>query len=151
MNRHAYVLNSPVSGNDPSGLECIWDDGSFDSADDPFSGSEDSCGALGRRWGDPGAFAGYGLGDWSSARNDWLADKTPSSTVYGGLWDLDTFTAYGAMRAAGTLPRSITYGQNDPAALAIVNRPYVKDRLLGLTVFEAAPAHRSMRSSVPRR
>ena len=33
------------------------------------------------------------------------------------------------MWAAGTLPTQLNYGQNDPATLAMVNRPYVQAQL----------------------
>jgi RHS repeat-associated protein len=42
-NRYTYVLNNPLRYIDPSGLECVWDDGSFDSADDPQTGSANGC------------------------------------------------------------------------------------------------------------
>jgi hypothetical protein len=29
-NRYAYVLNGPLANVDPDGLECVWDDGSYD-------------------------------------------------------------------------------------------------------------------------
>jgi RHS repeat-associated protein len=33
-NRYAYVNNSPLRAVDPLGLECVWDDGSYDSEED---------------------------------------------------------------------------------------------------------------------
>jgi len=45
-NRYAYALNSPVRYIDPTGLECVWDDGSFDSEDDAQTGSVGGCQGL---------------------------------------------------------------------------------------------------------
>ncbi|HZS71437.1 MAG TPA: RHS repeat-associated core domain-containing protein, partial [Candidatus Acidoferrum sp.] len=42
-NRYSYVLNNPMNLLDPSGLECVWDDGSYDSIEDVDTGSADSC------------------------------------------------------------------------------------------------------------
>jgi RHS repeat-associated protein len=91
-NRYAYVLNNPLGGTDPLGTECVWDDGSFDSADDPDTGSADGCAGQGGTWVDPGLFENAMLttgqshssyGDWSSSPNATLAQNwaTPSATA----------------------------------------------------------------------
>jgi RHS repeat-associated protein len=64
-NRYAYVLNNPLAYKDPLGLECVWDDGSWDSISDPESGNSGSCGDLGGYWVDHSFFSDFGLGDWS--------------------------------------------------------------------------------------
>jgi RHS repeat-associated protein len=38
-NMYAYVLNNPLISIDPTGLECLWEDGSYDSNDDPSTGA----------------------------------------------------------------------------------------------------------------
>ena len=72
-NRFAYVLNNPLSNVDPSGQECVWDDGSFDSAADPDTGNGGSCAAAGGTWVDPDLFENAMLtnGQWNSNFGDW--------------------------------------------------------------------------------
>ena len=72
-NRYAYVLNNPMNFSDPLGLECVWDNGSYDSSDDPASGSQSACQKLGGTWMDPGFFSDFGMADWSASPNDGLA------------------------------------------------------------------------------
>jgi RHS repeat-associated protein len=72
-NRYAYVRNSPLNAVDPLGLECVWDDGSYDSANDPDTGSPALCQGAGGTWIDPQFFVDFGLSDWSSAPDAGLA------------------------------------------------------------------------------
>jgi RHS repeat-associated protein len=42
-NAYSYVLNNPLNAVDPSGLVCVWSDGSYDATDDPETGSREQC------------------------------------------------------------------------------------------------------------
>jgi RHS repeat-associated protein len=50
LNRYSYVLNNPLRFVDPSGLECVWDDGSYDAKNDPATGNVGKCQAQGGTW-----------------------------------------------------------------------------------------------------
>jgi RHS repeat-associated protein len=88
-NLYAYVLNNPLTYIDPSGMECVWDDGSYDASDDAQTGSASGCSGQGGTWVDPSLFEsveGNQAGSWSGQGSsqiqfDWL---TPSATVNGG-------------------------------------------------------------------
>jgi RHS repeat-associated protein len=102
-NLYAYVLNNPLIYTDPSGMECVWDDGSYDASDDKVTGSAKGCSGQGGHWVDPAMFEsveGNQAGSWSDQKNsqvqfDWL---TPSATVSGSV---------------SSLPQNGTFGPND--------------------------------------
>lgn len=85
-NRYAYVLNNPLSMVDPLGLQCVWDDGSWDSGNDPETGSSDSCTGAGGVWVEPDYFATLGLGDWSSTGNSDL-QSLYDTVDWAETWD----------------------------------------------------------------
>ena len=58
-NRYAYVNNSPLRAVDPLGLECVWDDGSYDSEEDGQTGSPSACGSQGGTWVELGQLGGW--------------------------------------------------------------------------------------------
>lgn len=64
MNLYSYVRDNPLILTDPDGLECVWDDGSYDSNDDPNTGSPDQCSAAGGQWVDHSYFQQNNLPDW---------------------------------------------------------------------------------------
>lgn len=102
-NLYAYVLNNPLIYTDPSGMECVWDNGSYDASDDKVTGSAEGCFGQGGHWVDPAMFEsleGNQAGSWSGQANsqvqsDWL---TPSATVTGSM---------------SSLPQNGTFGPDD--------------------------------------
>jgi hypothetical protein len=57
-----------MSGIDPTGLICTWDDGSYDSSDDASTGTAASCDSQGGTWFD------NIVGDYSPDPNPFIAD-----------------------------------------------------------------------------
>jgi len=103
LNLFSYVLNNPLVGVDPDGKECVWDDGSYDSNDDPDTGDPDKCAKQGGTWIGHDVFVNspYYRGDWTDQGDADTADlvqdiQSCSATVGGGqaasLLIADAFT-----------------------------------------------------------
>jgi RHS repeat-associated protein len=81
-NMYSYVLSNPLINTDPDGRECVWDDGSYDSADDPQTGNAEGCSSQGGTYVPPANFENSLLtnGQMSNVqRGDWSPD--PNSTI----------------------------------------------------------------------
>jgi len=144
-NRYAFVLNNPLSNVDPSGLECVWDDGSYDAADDPKTGSFEGCSGQGGTWVDPGYFenailtngqlANINPGDWSADPNSTIASSWlgASGTAYGGEWAAGQEVDEALDEFYGNGPKpTIVYGPDDPFTLSFLNSMGMQGILAGI-------------------
>jgi RHS repeat-associated protein len=79
LNRYAYVSNRPTILSDPSGKQCVWDDGSYDDEHDPVTGDVAACQSQGGTWIELGQNA-----DWSPSQNGNL--QAVVGNIQSGRW-----------------------------------------------------------------
>ncbi len=123
LNRYAYVLNNPLIYTDPSGEECVWDDGSFDSADDKGTGSSEKCTGQGGTWVNPELFENAMLtnGQWTSNYGDW-SNQANSNLAQNWLAPGITSDAY-PQESIATNQFGITLWKPDPNYNYLANLP----------------------------
>ena len=110
-NQYAFVINNPFTFVDPTGTECIWDDGSYDSADDPVTGDAGGCAENGGTWVDPLVFQEEGLADWSPDPNASIANYALNftTTVTADNNDPQTGVPADPCASAGSAPNPSSY------------------------------------------
>jgi len=79
LDRYTYVQNNPLSAVDAAGLECVWDDGSYDAKDDVSTGNPGGCQGQGGTWIELGEG-----GNWDPNRVPVLQQAV--SNIQNGIW-----------------------------------------------------------------
>jgi hypothetical protein len=128
LNRYAYVMNSPLNNIDPSGKECVWDDGSFDEEGDPETGTPGQCQHEGGTWIELGYNGGWSassntqLAGWVSQVENWAENGLSGYiTTYNPGTGITSFTSYnssGLVDWTGTSGTITKYGYEPGSVMA---------------------------------
>jgi RHS repeat-associated protein len=96
-NRYSYVLNNPVNATDPSGLWCVWGDGTHDDTPENGGAGSSECKVQGGHW-DPGDYyLGFyenksgNLVGWDSPDSSGLFSPTQQVTVSADVQPLNPY------------------------------------------------------------
>jgi RHS repeat-associated protein len=126
LNRYAYVMNSPLSNVDPNGLECVWDDGSFDEEGDPETGTPGQCQGKGGVWielGQNGNWSNQGNSQLSNAYDKIINGDWDQVAVLGpnGTYNVTSYNSIGLVLKTETNGWITTYNNiNDPNAIPTI-------------------------------
>jgi RHS repeat-associated protein len=136
LNLYAYAMNNPLIYLDPTGLECVWSDGSYDSNDDKdtgdnagTNGDHSGCTGQGGAWVDHSFFASQNAADWSSSGNTDLAG------VYTALTSSSTSITVNADTSGSMMSTDVGYDSSVGVYFTKNDQSWgIQDPSLGLAI-----------------
>ncbi|HUN85121.1 MAG TPA: RHS repeat-associated core domain-containing protein [Terracidiphilus sp.] len=133
-NLYAYVLNNPLINTDPTGYECVWDNGSYDSENDKDTGSVGQCQGQGGTWIELGQNGGWSDSSNSSLQN---AVQTIANNAANGMG-----TAISVIGANGT-PNVTVYNSSGLTIGTATNNQITQYGYTGSSVLPSSESFQS--------